>query len=168
MQRLCVCVLILALALTAFSEASWKPRSQLQDAPSGPGANGGLEPHWLNRLGPASHHRRQLGLQGPPQQVAGRSCDGHPCLPHPARVGPGLGFWWLRCPSHMLTSSPTSDPQTCPRSRDRGWRKKKQHTDGWTSAAAVQRTGTNIPRTELQSPASPSPAQPSPMKNQSK
>nr|P01354.2 RecName: Full=Gastrin; Contains: RecName: Full=Big gastrin; AltName: Full=Gastrin-34; Short=G34; Contains: RecName: Full=Gastrin; Flags: Precursor [Felis catus]CAA34599.1 preprogastrin [Felis silvestris] len=80
MQRLCVCVLILALALTAFSEASWKPRSQLQDAPSGPGANGGLEPHWLNRLGPASHHRWQLGLQGPPQQVADLSKKQGPWL----------------------------------------------------------------------------------------
>ncbi|GAB5581061.1 gastrin [Panthera pardus] len=80
MQRLCVCVLILALALTAFSEASWKPRSQLQDAPSGPGANRGLEPHWLNRLGPASHHRRQLGLQGPPQLVADLSKKQGPWL----------------------------------------------------------------------------------------
>ncbi|XP_032727510.1 gastrin isoform X1 [Lontra canadensis] len=70
MQRLCVCVLILALALATFSEAAWKPGSRQQDAPSGPGANRGLEPHWLDRLGAAPHQRRQLGLQGPPQLVA--------------------------------------------------------------------------------------------------
>ena len=152
MQRLCVYVLILALALATFSEASWKPRSRLQDAPSGPGANRGLEPHGLDQLGPASHHRRQLGLQGPPQLVAGRNQDSRLCLPHPARVGPGLGLA-ANHPSRILTSSSSSDPQTCPRSRDRGWKKKKQHTDGWTSAAAVLRKGTNVPRTELQSPA---------------
>nr|XP_004655449.1 gastrin [Jaculus jaculus] len=66
MQRLCVCMLILALALAAFSEASWKPHSQLQDTLSGPGTNRGLEPHGLDQLGPVSHHRRQLGPQGPP------------------------------------------------------------------------------------------------------
>ncbi|XP_004434544.1 PREDICTED: gastrin [Ceratotherium simum simum] len=73
MRRLCVYALILALALAAFSEASWKPRSQVQDAPSGLGANKGLEPRCPDRLdglGPASHHRRQLGLQGPPHLVA--------------------------------------------------------------------------------------------------
>ncbi|EFB20101.1 hypothetical protein PANDA_011133, partial [Ailuropoda melanoleuca] len=69
MQRLCVYVLVLALALATFSEASWKPRSQLQDAPSGPGANRGPD-SWLDRLGSAPHQRRQLGLQGPPQLVA--------------------------------------------------------------------------------------------------
>uniref|UniRef100_A0A8D1TAC5 Gastrin n=1 Tax=Sus scrofa TaxID=9823 RepID=A0A8D1TAC5_PIG len=70
MQRLCAYVLILVLALAACSEASWKPGFQLQDASSGPGANRGKEPHELDRLGPASHHRRQLGLQGPPHLVA--------------------------------------------------------------------------------------------------
>uniref|UniRef100_A0A8C4LD57 Gastrin n=1 Tax=Equus asinus asinus TaxID=83772 RepID=A0A8C4LD57_EQUAS len=83
MRRLCVYVLIFALALAAFSEASWKPCSQLQDAPSGPGANKGLEPHWpdqLDRLGPASHHRRQLGLQGSPHLVADLSNKQGPWL----------------------------------------------------------------------------------------
>ncbi|MBZ3877451.1 Gastrin [Sciurus carolinensis] len=70
MQRLCVYTLILVLALAAFSEASWKPRSQLQDAPLGPATNKGLEPQWPDQLGPASHHRRQLGPQGPPHLVA--------------------------------------------------------------------------------------------------
>ncbi|KAK7805658.1 hypothetical protein U0070_009807 [Myodes glareolus] len=65
MPRLCVCMLILVLALGTFSEASWKPHSHLQDASSGPGTNGGLEPHQLDQLDPASHHRRQLGPQGP-------------------------------------------------------------------------------------------------------
>ncbi|XP_073745593.1 gastrin isoform X2 [Callorhinus ursinus] len=50
MQRLCVYMLILALALATSSEASWRPRSQMQEAPSGPGANRGLQPHWLDRL----------------------------------------------------------------------------------------------------------------------
>ncbi|XP_057629384.1 gastrin [Chionomys nivalis] len=65
MPRLCVCMLILVLALATFSEASWKPHSHLQDASSRPGAKGGLEPHQLDQLDPASHHRRQLGPQGP-------------------------------------------------------------------------------------------------------
>ncbi|XP_005368262.1 gastrin [Microtus ochrogaster] len=65
MFRLCVCMLILVLALATFSEASWKLHSHLQDASSGPGANGGLELHQLDQLDPASHHRRQLGPQGP-------------------------------------------------------------------------------------------------------
>ncbi|KAF0874169.1 gastrin [Hyaena hyaena] len=80
MQRLCVCLLILALALATFSEASWKPHSQLQDVPSGPMASRGLEPHWVDRQGPASHHRRQLGLQGPPQPVADLSKKQGPWL----------------------------------------------------------------------------------------
>ncbi|XP_011902016.1 PREDICTED: gastrin [Cercocebus atys] len=70
MQQLCVYVLIFALALAAFSEASWKPRSQQPDAPLGTGANRNLELPWLDQQGPASHHRRQLGPQGPPQFVA--------------------------------------------------------------------------------------------------
>eukprot|EP00070_Physeter_catodon_P048677 XP_028355571.1 gastrin isoform X2 [Physeter catodon] len=70
MQRPCAYVLILVLALAAFSEASWKPHSHLQDAPLGPGANRDQEPRGLDRLGPASHHRRQLGLQDPSHLVA--------------------------------------------------------------------------------------------------
>ncbi|KAM4822552.1 gastrin [Urocitellus parryii] len=62
MQRLCVYALVLVLALAAFSEASWKSRSQLQDAPLGPVTNKGLEPQWLDR--------RQLGPRGPPHLVA--------------------------------------------------------------------------------------------------
>lgn len=73
MHRLCVYALILAMALATFSEASWKPHYKLQDSPSDPGVNRGLEPHWLDRLGPAPHHRRQIGRQGPPHLVAGRS-----------------------------------------------------------------------------------------------
>ncbi|XP_008833469.1 gastrin isoform X2 [Nannospalax galili] len=70
MSRLCMCMLILALALATFSEASWMPHSQLQDAPSGAGTNRGLEPHRLVQLDPASHHRRQVGPQGPPYFTA--------------------------------------------------------------------------------------------------
>ncbi|CAO2645319.1 Gast [Lemmus lemmus] len=64
MPRLCVCMLILVLALATFSEASWKPHSHLQDVSSGTGTNRGLEPHQLDQLDP-SHHRRQLGPQDP-------------------------------------------------------------------------------------------------------
>ncbi|XP_031208644.1 gastrin [Mastomys coucha] len=67
MSRLCVCMLVLVLALATLAEASWKPHSQLQDASSGPGTHGGLEQH---QLGPASHHRRQLGPQGPQHFIA--------------------------------------------------------------------------------------------------
>ena len=74
MQRLCAHALILVLALAAFCEASWKPHSLLQDAPVASGANRGQEPLRMDRLGPASHPRRQLGLQDPPHMVAGRSC----------------------------------------------------------------------------------------------
>ncbi|XP_011385310.1 gastrin isoform X2 [Pteropus medius] len=80
MHRLYVNVLILALALATFSEASWKPHSQLQDTPSDPSVNQGLEPRWLEQLGPASHHRRQLGLQGPPHLVADLSKKQGPWL----------------------------------------------------------------------------------------
>ncbi|XP_016070541.1 PREDICTED: gastrin [Miniopterus natalensis] len=80
MQRLCVCALILALALATFSEASWKPRSQLQDVPSAPGAKRGLEPQWPDQLGPASHHQRQLRFQGPPHLVADMSKKQGPWL----------------------------------------------------------------------------------------
>ncbi|XP_008569288.1 PREDICTED: gastrin [Galeopterus variegatus] len=76
MQRLCVCALILALALATSSEASWK----LRDAPSGPVANKVLEPHWLDQLVPASHHRRQLGPQDPPHLVADLSKKQGPWL----------------------------------------------------------------------------------------
>nr|XP_035156445.1 gastrin [Callithrix jacchus] len=89
MQRLCVYALIFALALATFSEASWKPHTQRPHAPLGTGANRDLEQHWLEDQGPASHHRRQLGRQGPPHLVAGRSCS-PPCLPHPARFSQGL------------------------------------------------------------------------------
>nr|AAB97872.1 gastrin [Mus musculus] len=70
MPRLCVYMLVLVLALATFSEASWKPRSQLQDASSGPGTNEDLEQRQFNKLGSASHHRRQLGLQGPQHFIA--------------------------------------------------------------------------------------------------
>ncbi|KAM7069303.1 gastrin [Molossus nigricans] len=80
MPRLCVCALILALALATFSEASWKPRSQLQDVPSGPGTKRGLEPHWLDQQGPASHHQRQLRFQSPPHAVADLSKKQGPWL----------------------------------------------------------------------------------------
>ncbi|XP_078229751.1 gastrin [Callithrix jacchus] len=70
MQRLCVYALIFALALATFSEASWKPHTQRPHAPLGTGANRDLEQHWLEDQGPASHHRRQLGRQGPPHLVA--------------------------------------------------------------------------------------------------
>uniref|UniRef100_A0A8C9DM31 Gastrin n=1 Tax=Prolemur simus TaxID=1328070 RepID=A0A8C9DM31_PROSS len=80
MQRLCVYMLIFVLALAAFSEASWKPRSQLPGAPSGPVANRDLEQHWLDQLSAASHHRRQLGPQGPPHLVADLSKKQGPWL----------------------------------------------------------------------------------------
>ncbi|XP_055476455.1 gastrin [Psammomys obesus] len=65
MPRLSLSVLILVLALATFSEASWKPRSQPQAASSGLGTHGALEPQQLDQLGLTSHHRRQLGPQGP-------------------------------------------------------------------------------------------------------
>ncbi|XP_029784198.1 gastrin [Suricata suricatta] len=80
MQRLCVCLLILALTLATFSEASWKPHPQLQDTASGPAASRGLEPHWPDRQDVASHHRRQSDLQGPPQLVADLSKKQGPWL----------------------------------------------------------------------------------------
>ncbi|XP_070250496.1 gastrin [Myotis yumanensis] len=80
MQRLCVQALILALALAAFSEASWKPRSQLQDAPSGPGAKRAPEAHWPDQLGPAPHHQRQLRFPDPPRPVADLSKKQGPWL----------------------------------------------------------------------------------------
>ncbi|XP_019603090.2 gastrin [Rhinolophus sinicus] len=80
MHRLCVYALILALALATFSEASWKPHYKLQDSPSDPGLNRGLEPHWLDRLGPAPPHRRQIGRQGPPHLVADLSKKQGPWL----------------------------------------------------------------------------------------
>ncbi|XP_006219309.1 gastrin [Vicugna pacos] len=80
MQRLCAFALILVLALAASSEASWKPSSQLQEALLAPGANRGQEQHGLDRLGPASHHRRQLGLEAPPHLVADLSKKQGPWL----------------------------------------------------------------------------------------
>ncbi|XP_012517550.1 PREDICTED: gastrin [Propithecus coquereli] len=80
MQRLCVYVLIFALALAAFSEASWKPHSQLPGAPSGPVANRDLEQHWRDQLSAASHHRRQLGPPGPPHLAADLSKKQGPWL----------------------------------------------------------------------------------------
>ncbi|EHB02832.1 Gastrin, partial [Heterocephalus glaber] len=70
MPRLYACSLALMLALAAFSEASWRPRSQEQGAPLGPATGRGLETHWLDLPGPASAQRRQLGPPGPPHLVA--------------------------------------------------------------------------------------------------
>ncbi|XP_006832697.1 PREDICTED: gastrin [Chrysochloris asiatica] len=70
MQHLCAYMLIFVMALAAFSEASRKPSSLMQDHPSGSVASQGLELHWPDQLGPASRHQRQLGAQGPPHLVA--------------------------------------------------------------------------------------------------
>ncbi|XP_075850673.1 gastrin [Microcebus murinus] len=84
MQRLCVYVLIFALALAAFSEASWKahPRHPgfLPGAPSAPVANRDLEQHWRDQPSAASQHQRQLGPQGPPHLVADLSKKQGPWL----------------------------------------------------------------------------------------
>ncbi|XP_037666759.1 gastrin [Choloepus didactylus] len=80
MQRLFVLVLISTLALAAFSEASWKPLSQLQNTPTGQEPSRGLEPPRPGQLGPVSHPRRQLGLQGPPHLVADLSKKQGPWL----------------------------------------------------------------------------------------
>ncbi|XP_053425738.1 gastrin [Nycticebus coucang] len=82
MQRLCMYTLVFALALATFSEASWKPHSQLPGVPSGPVANRDLEQqqHWLDQMNAASHHRRQLGPQGPPHLVADLSKKQGPWL----------------------------------------------------------------------------------------
>ncbi|KAM5306857.1 gastrin isoform 1-T3 [Glossophaga mutica] len=80
MQRLCVCTLLLALAMATFSEASRKPGSQPQDVRSGPGVHRGLDPHSLDGRGPVSHHQRQLRLQGPPDVVADLSKKQGPWL----------------------------------------------------------------------------------------
>ncbi|XP_007940318.1 gastrin [Orycteropus afer afer] len=69
MQRLCVYMLIFALALVAFSEASRKPPFQMRDKSSDPVVSQGLEPHWPEQLGPASRHQRQLGPQDPSHLV---------------------------------------------------------------------------------------------------
>ncbi|XP_062031663.1 gastrin [Lepus europaeus] len=69
MVRPWVSVLVLAMALAAFCQASRRPHSQPQDAASGPVASRGLEPRWLDEPGPASHHRRQLGAQAAPHLV---------------------------------------------------------------------------------------------------
>ncbi|XP_075415487.1 gastrin [Tenrec ecaudatus] len=69
MQRLRVYLLISALALAAFSEASRKSPSLVHDQPSGPGANQGLESLWPDQLGPAPRHQRQLWPQDPSHRV---------------------------------------------------------------------------------------------------
>ncbi|XP_004471684.1 gastrin [Dasypus novemcinctus] len=80
MHRLSVYALVFALALAALSEASWKPPSQMRDAPSERGASRGLEPPQPDRLDPDSHHRRQLGPQAPPHLVADLSKKQGPWL----------------------------------------------------------------------------------------
>lgn len=160
MQRLCVYVLILALALATSSEASWRPRSQLQEAPLDPGANRGLEPRWLDRLGAASHQRRQLGLQGPPQLVAGRSCDSCPCLSRPAKVDPGLGLQRLDVlpissrPLPALTLRPVQEAGTVG-----GGRRSSLRMDGLRPPQCGGRGPASLERSFRAQP-SPSPAQP--------
>ncbi|XP_077019127.1 gastrin [Tamandua tetradactyla] len=80
MQQLFAYVLISALALAAFSDASWKPPFQLQNEPVGPLASKGLEPPQSHHLGLISPHRRQLGLQDPPHIVADLSKKQGPWL----------------------------------------------------------------------------------------
>ncbi|XP_004707215.1 gastrin [Echinops telfairi] len=69
MQHLRVYLLISALALAAFSEGSRKSPFLAHHQPSGPGANRGLEPLWLDQLGPAPRHQRQLWPEGPSHHV---------------------------------------------------------------------------------------------------
>ncbi|KAM6163575.1 gastrin [Rhynchocyon petersi] len=69
MGRLCVTMLTFALALVAFSEASRKSPSRIQDESSDPAASQGLELHWPELLGPASRHQRQLRPQNPSHLV---------------------------------------------------------------------------------------------------
>ncbi|XP_048222180.1 gastrin [Perognathus longimembris pacificus] len=70
MLRPAVYSLVFVLALATITQASWKPRSQLQGSPSDPAAIRGLKPHWPDQVGPASPHRRQLGAQGLPSLIA--------------------------------------------------------------------------------------------------
>ncbi|XP_042530009.1 gastrin [Dipodomys spectabilis] len=70
MLRPAVYSLMFMLALATCTQASWKPLSHLQESPSDPAASRGLEPHWPDQVGPASHYRRQLGPQGLPYLIA--------------------------------------------------------------------------------------------------
>lgn len=129
MQRLCVHVLILALALAAFSEASWKPRSQLPDAPSGPGAKRALEARWLDQLGPAPHHQRQLRFPDAPHPVAGRSCGQPSLLASPSPFGPwpqSLGLGVCPHPHHLSHLWPAE------RAKKQGpWLEEEEEAYGW-------------------------------------
>ncbi|KAM9005632.1 gastrin [Sarcophilus harrisii] len=62
MRQLWGCVLVSALALATFSEASPKP-ALLQDTPPGPEASRSLGLGLPTPLGSPSHHRRQLRPQ---------------------------------------------------------------------------------------------------------
>nr|XP_012621220.1 gastrin isoform X1 [Microcebus murinus] len=130
MQRLCVYVLIFALALAAFSEASWKahPRHPgfLPGAPSAPVANRDLEQHWRDQPSAASQHRRQLGPQGPPHLVAGRSCSLPSLLDSPSQV-------WPRSPRLALTSVPIRTSLTSSDlSKKQGpWLEEEEEAYGW-------------------------------------
>lgn len=129
MQRLCVCALLLALALATFSEASWKPGSRLQDVRSGPGVHRGLGPHSLDQLGPASHHQRQLRFQGPPDLVAGRSCSQPPLLASPSQFWPWPQPQRLSVPSHPHLLSPFWSSDL---SKKQGpWLAEEEEAYGW-------------------------------------
>ncbi|CAO2645321.1 hypothetical protein LEMLEM_LOCUS27431 [Lemmus lemmus] len=89
---------------------------------------------------------------------------------YPLEQGP-TGAWnhtswtsWISVPETRpppLHSHFLSPPQTCPRSRCQGWKKKKRHMDGWTLAAAVLRKGTCVTSDNLPEPnhLQPCPAQ---------
>ncbi|XP_020828439.1 gastrin [Phascolarctos cinereus] len=70
MRQLWGCVLISALALSTFSEASPKPKALLQDTPPGPEASRSLGMRWPTALRSPSHYRRQLHPQDLPHLMA--------------------------------------------------------------------------------------------------
>ncbi|KAM6175723.1 LOW QUALITY PROTEIN: gastrin [Erethizon dorsatum] len=80
MHRLYVCTLAVMLALAALSQASWRPRSQPQDAPVGPAMGRGLPDS-------VSAQRRQLGPQGPPNLGADLSKKQGPWAEEEAAYG---------------------------------------------------------------------------------
>ncbi|XP_043820479.1 gastrin [Dromiciops gliroides] len=80
MRQLWMFVLISALALATFSEASPKPSALFQDPPPGPEASRSLGLRWPVALGSPSHHRRQLRPQDLPHLTADLSKKQGPWL----------------------------------------------------------------------------------------
>ncbi|XP_074076646.1 gastrin [Macrotis lagotis] len=74
------CILISALALATFSEASQNPEALLQDSPPGSEASKNFNLKWPKALGSPSYHRRQLHPQDLPHLMADLSKKQGPWL----------------------------------------------------------------------------------------